>query len=137
MSGRIEDAGATVERPALPVVRGDATLLAMLWQNLLSNALKFAHPDRLPRITVDVAEDDGVWQFGLADNGIGVEPQYQEKIFVIFQRLHPRGSYPGTGIGLAICKRIVEFHGGQIWLDTSFEDGARIRFTLPRPADPR
>jgi signal transduction histidine kinase len=137
MSGRIEDTGATVERPALPVVRGDATLLTMLWQNLLSNALKFAHPDRLPRITVDVSEQeegpDGVWQFGLADNGIGVEPQYEEKIFVIFQRLHPRGSYPGTGIGLAICKRIIEFHGGRIWLDTEVEEGTRIRFTLPRP----
>ncbi|MCA2214204.1 sensor histidine kinase [Jidongwangia harbinensis] len=132
LSHRIEESGATVTYDGLPVVPGDQTLLALLWQNLLGNAVKFAHPGRPPRVTVEVRADDDEWTFAVADNGIGIESTYADKIFVIFQRLHPRGSYPGTGIGLALCKRIVEFHGGRIWLDDGYSGGARICFTLPR-----
>jgi signal transduction histidine kinase len=131
LSGRIEESGATVDRPALPIVRADPTLLAMLWLNLIGNALKFAKEGEPPRVEIEVTQADGVWRFSVTDHGIGIEPQFQDKIFVIFQRLHARGTYPGTGIGLAMCKRIVEFHGGRIWLDTEYRDGTRISFTLP------
>jgi light-regulated signal transduction histidine kinase (bacteriophytochrome) len=132
LSHRIEESGATIAHAALPVVPGDKTLLALLWQNLLGNAVKFTHPGRPPRVTVEASADEEEWTFAVADNGIGIEPTYADKIFVIFQRLHPRGSYPGTGIGLALCKRVVEFHGGRIWLDDGYTGGARICFTLPR-----
>ncbi|WP_433219588.1 sensor histidine kinase [Dactylosporangium sp. CS-047395] len=128
-------AAATLECDDLPVVQGDPTLLAMLLQNLVSNAVKFRKPDTDPNIVVRVEPEDGFHRFSVQDNGIGIEPQFEEKIFVIFQRLHPRDVYPGTGIGLAICKRIVEHHGGRIWLDASYTDGARICFTLPRASD--
>ncbi|MGI5239489.1 sensor histidine kinase [Dactylosporangium sp. CA-139066] len=132
---RLEEVGAEIEAPELPVVRGDSTLLAMLWQNLISNAVKFRKPDLTPRIVIGVSpEEDGFSRFWVQDNGIGIEPQFEDKIFVIFQRLHPRDVYPGTGIGLAICKRIVEHHGGRIWLDADHNDGARICFTLPAAA---
>ena len=140
LAAKIEECGAAIERPArLPEVMGDPTLLTMLWQNLIGNALKFQVAGRAPvvRITVS-AQPDGPWSLCVEDNGIGIAPEFAEKIFVIFQRLHGRDSYPGTGIGLAICKRIVEFHGGEITLDTSYTEGARFCFTLPRaePAEP-
>ncbi len=114
---------------------GDPTLLAMLWQNLIGNAIKFRAPDRAPVIQVTAAgRPDGGWQIGVADNGIGVPAEFAEKIFVIFQRLHARDAYPGTGIGLALCKRIVEQHDGQMFLDTTYEGGTRFYFTLPAPA---
>ncbi|GGM31690.1 histidine kinase [Dactylosporangium sucinum] len=122
---------ADVSVAELPVVQGDPTLLSMLWQNLLSNAVKFRRPDVPPRIEVTAVRDGSEWVFAVADNGIGIEPQFADKIFVIFQRLHPRDVYPGTGIGLAICKRIVEHHGGRIWLDAAHTEGARLCFTLP------
>jgi signal transduction histidine kinase len=123
----IEETGAEITHNGLPAVRGDATLLTALLQNLLGNAIKFHGPEP-PRVTV-VAED-GV--FSVTDNGIGIEPEYADRIFVIFQRLHPRNAYPGTGIGLAMARRIVEYHGGRIWLDTTFSGpGTRLSFTLP------
>jgi len=134
----VEDSGAVIERPAhLPEVMGDPTLLAMLWQNLVGNGIKFRIPGRDPvvRITAD-AEPAGMWQFCVADNGIGIAPEFAEKVFVIFQRLHNRDSYAGTGIGLALCKRIVERHGGEISLDTAYADGARVCFTLPEAVEP-
>ncbi|WP_161557921.1 sensor histidine kinase [Micromonospora sicca] len=134
LSGPIAEADAEVVADPLPVVHGDPTLLTMLWQNLLGNAVKFRSPDRTPRIRVTVAEDATGWTFGVADNGIGIDPRYADKIFLIFQRLHPRGSYDGTGIGLAICKKIVEYHGGTLVLDDSDTEGARFTFTLPKPA---
>jgi light-regulated signal transduction histidine kinase (bacteriophytochrome) len=130
----IEESGAVIERPvALPEVSGDPTLLAMLWQNLIGNAVKFRAPDRAPvvRITVDEERTDGMWRLCVVDNGIGIPPEFAEKVFVIFQRLHGRDAYAGTGIGLAICKRIVEHHGGEISLDTAYAGGARVCFTLP------
>jgi signal transduction histidine kinase len=134
----IEDTGAVIERPEqLPEVMGDPTLLAMLWQNLVGNGIKFRVPGRDPvvRITVD-AEPGGMWKCCIADNGIGIAPEFAEKVFVIFQRLHGRDSYAGTGIGLALCKRIVERHGGEISLDTAYAGGARVCFTLPGVVEP-
>ena len=129
----IDDSGAVIERPGqLPEVLGDPTLLAMLWQNLLGNGIKFRVPGRDPVVRITVAgEPDGMWQFCVEDNGIGIAPEFAEKVFVIFQRLHSRESYAGTGIGLALCKRIVERHGGEISLDTAYAGGARVCFTLP------
>jgi signal transduction histidine kinase len=138
LSAAIEETGAVIERPGpLPEVMGDPTLLGMLWQNLIGNAIKFRAADRSPEIRITADEQrDGGWQIGVADNGIGVPAEFAEKIFIIFQRLHGRDSYPGTGIGLALCKRIVEQHGGQMFLDTSYSGGTRIYFTLPAPATP-
>ena len=114
---------------------GDATLLGMLWQNLIGNAIKFRAADRTPVIQITADEQpDGGWQIGVADNGIGVPAEFAEKIFIIFQRLHARDAYPGTGIGLALCKRIVEQHGGEMFLDTTYPGGTRIYFTLPAAA---
>ncbi len=127
----IEECGAQVIRPELPTVSGDATLLTMLWQNLIGNAIKFRRPEHPPIVHITAEADDGVWTFAVKDNGIGIDPEFAGKIFVIFQRLHPRDSYPGTGIGLAVCKKIVEHHGGDITLDTSHRQGACLRFTLP------
>jgi len=115
----------------LPTVRGDEALLTALLTNLVSNALKFRHPDRPPAVHVSARRVDGEWEISCADNGIGIEPEFAEKIFVIFQRLHPKDVYPGTGIGLAVAKKIVEYHGGHIWLDPDRRDGTLIRFTLP------
>jgi signal transduction histidine kinase len=126
----IGESGARIVRPALPTVPGDATLLTMLWQNLIGNAIKFRRPGQAPLIHITAGADDGVWTFAVEDNGIGIDPDFAGKIFVIFQRLHPRDSYPGTGIGLAMCKKIVEHHGGEITLDSSYRQGARLVFTL-------
>ena len=130
----IEESGAAIDPPGqLPEVMGDPTLLAMLWQNLIANAIKFRAPDRPPVVRITAAEAPaGKWQFCVIDNGIGIAPEFAEKVFVIFQRLHGRESYPGTGIGLALCKRIVEHHGGEITIDTGYAGGTRICFTLPR-----
>ncbi|MEV4706362.1 ATP-binding protein [Actinoplanes sp. NPDC049316] len=127
----IAEAGARISRPPLPTVMGDPTLLTMLWQNLLGNAVKFRHPERAPHIEITAAQAEGRWTFAVRDNGIGVDPEFAEKIFVIFQRLHPREAYAGTGIGLAICKKIVEHHGGTIRLDAAHSPGACLTFTLP------
>jgi light-regulated signal transduction histidine kinase (bacteriophytochrome) len=133
LSVAIEDADAVIERPdRLPEVLGDPTLLAMLWQNLIGNAIKFRAPGRAPLVQITAAaQPDGRWQFAVTDNGIGIPPEFADKVFVIFQRLHGRGVYPGTGIGLALCKRIVEQFGGEMHLDTTYSDGTRICFTLP------
>jgi signal transduction histidine kinase len=123
----------------LPRVQGDPALLRQLLFNLFGNGLKFQRPDVPPMVRVDVHRDGEFWEFAVADNGIGVEPEYADKIFVIFQRLHGREVYAGTGIGLALVKKIVEFHGGRVWLDTTprEEPGTVIRFTLPvRIAEP-
>ena len=133
LSAAIEETSAVIERPGpLPEVLGDATLLGMLWQNLIGNAIKFRAADRSPVIRISADEQpDGGWQIGVADNGIGVPAEFAEKVFIIFQRLHARDAYPGTGIGLALCKRIVEQHGGEMFLDTTYSGGTRIYFTLP------
>jgi signal transduction histidine kinase len=134
--GAVESAGAEVTWLNLPVVRGEEALLATLFTNLISNSLKFRRPDLPPRVHISGRQLDDAWEISCVDNGIGIEGEFAEKVFVIFQRLHPRDSYPGTGIGLAVAKKIVEYHGGTIWIDTSATDGATIRFTLPIAAEP-
>ena len=127
----LEDAGATIEAGGLPVVRGEHTLLVAVFQNLIGNAVKFRRAE--PPVVRIRARDDGPWwEFSCADNGIGVDPEFAERIFVIFQRLHSREAYVGTGIGLALCRKIIEFHGGRIWLDTHHRGGTCFRFTLPK-----
>lgn len=131
----IAETGAVVERPEkLPKIVGDPMLLAMLWQNLVGNAIKFRHPDRVPHVRVTCEEHPdhpGEWLIGVSDNGIGIPAEFTEKVFVIFQRLHSRDSYGGTGIGLALCKKIVEYHGGRIWIDEARDEGTRFQLTLP------
>ena len=136
LATEIRKSAAVIETAELPSVRAEFSLLTSLFQNLISNAIKF-RGDRSPVITVSVArQDDGFWLFSIADNGIGIESEYADRIFVIFQRLHDRATYAGTGIGLAMCRKIVEHYGGKIWLDTAYQDGARFCFTLPvTPAD--
>ena len=130
----MEETGATVETGHLPLVLGELALLTAVFQNLLSNALKFSG-GKPPRIVITCTRDEPFWLFSFSDNGIGIDPDYAERIFVIFQRLHERAAYPGTGIGLAMTRKIVEYFGGRIWLDTSYTDGSRFLFTLPMPAE--
>ena len=137
LSIAVEESGATVTHDPLPAVSGDPTQLGIVFQNLLSNALKFRSPDRPPQVSMTVRGADGMWHFALADNGIGIPSQYADKVFVIFQRLHTREAYPGNGIGLALCKKIVEFHGGAIGVDGEHTPGTRITFSLPMlPQEP-
>jgi signal transduction histidine kinase len=126
----IEEQEAEIACDSLPVVQGDDTQLIQLFQNLIGNAIKF-HGEQKPRIQIQKERHNGDWKFSVSDNGIGIDPQYAERIFLIFQRLHNRDEYPGTGIGLAICKRIVERHGGRIWVDSRLGDGCTFYFTLP------
>jgi signal transduction histidine kinase len=135
LAARVEETGATVESGTLPTVVGDPGLLALVFQNLVGNALKF-HGDDPPVVRVDAERNGDGWQISVADNGIGIEPEYAERIFVIFQRLHTRVTYEGTGIGLAMCRKIVEYHGGRIWLDTDAHPGTTFRFTLPDTEEP-
>ncbi|GAA2133347.1 sensor histidine kinase [Actinomadura napierensis] len=132
----IEETGARVEIAAdLPTVPGERTQLTQLFQNLVGNAIKFRRPDVAPHVAVDVRREGDEWLFTCADNGIGIEPRYADRIFLIFQRLHPRDEYTGTGIGLALCKKIVEYHGGRIWLDEDErgekDPGTTFHWTLP------
>jgi PAS domain S-box-containing protein len=127
----IEEAGAAVTYDPLPTVHGDEVQLGQLLQNLVGNALKF-RSDSVPRIHLAVMETPGEFQIEVRDNGIGIEPQYFERIFMVFQRLHNKGEYPGTGIGLAICKKVVERHGGRIWVESRAGDGSSFYFTLPK-----
>jgi PAS domain S-box-containing protein len=127
----IEESGAAVTYDALPTVRADEAQLAQLLQNLIGNALKFRSAS-VPRIHVSCAEEERDFHFQVRDNGIGIEPQYYERIFMVFQRLHNKGEYPGTGIGLAICKKVVERHGGRIWVESRADEGSSFHFTLPK-----
>ena len=115
----------------MPTIRGEEPLLTNLLVNLVSNSVKFRRPDVPPKVHVSARLVDGEWEISCRDNGIGIEPEFADKIFVIFQRLHSKDAYPGTGIGLAIVKKIVEYHGGRVWVDTDADEGTTIRFTLP------
>ncbi|WAX80393.1 sensor histidine kinase [Streptomyces sp. KMM 9044] len=136
LSVGIEEAGAEITHDPLPTLVADPTQLGMLWQNLIGNAVKFRRPGETPKIHVTAAPEGELWRFTVTDNGIGIAPEYADKVFVIFQRLHTKDTYTGSGIGLAMCKKIVEFHGGTIEIDPGYHDGARIVFTLaPRPPE--
>jgi light-regulated signal transduction histidine kinase (bacteriophytochrome) len=130
----IEETGATIETGHLPLVLAELPLLAAVFQNLLSNSLKFSG-GKPPRVVITVNRDEPFWLFSFSDNGIGIDPEYADRIFAIFQRLHERSAYPGTGIGLAMTRKIIEYFGGRIWLDQTFSGGARFMFTLPMPEE--
>ena len=127
---RIEQAGATITHDELPTVMADSTQLMQLFQNLIANAIKF-HSKKPPEIHISVSRLEEEWLFSVKDNGIGIEPRFSDRIFVIFQRLHTRDEYPGTGMGLAICKKIAECHRGSIWVESQLGEGATFNFTIP------
>ncbi|MGC2004859.1 sensor histidine kinase [Trebonia sp.] len=137
LENQLTQSGATVTAGPLPVVSAQLPLMTAVFQNLLGNAIKF-RGEAPPRVSVTAAQDGTSWVFAVSDNGIGISAEYAERIFVIFQRLHDRATYPGTGIGLAMCRKIIEYFGGRIWLDTDTGTdtaaegaGAVFRFTLP------
>jgi PAS domain S-box-containing protein len=131
LKSAIDESSAAVTFDALPTLEADEMQLAQLFQNLIGNALKFRSAS-VPRIHVSAAEKQGGWEFAVKDNGIGIESQYFERIFKVFQRLHDKGEYPGTGIGLAICKKVVERHQGTIWVESKPGEGTTFLFTLPK-----
>lgn len=130
LSAAIAESGARIDSDGLPTVDGDVSQLTLVFQNLISNSIKF-RGEESPHIVISTRPGPGEWLISVEDSGIGVDPKYAERIFTIFQRLHTRDEYPGTGIGLAICRKIVERHGGRMWLDPEARKGSRFCFTLP------
>ena len=127
---RIGESQAVITHDPLPTVMADSTQMMQLFQNLIGNAIKF-RSEEAPVIHVGATRLEDAWLFSVKDNGMGIEPQFSERIFVIFQRLHARDEYPGTGMGLAICKKIVECHRGRIWVESELGQGATFYFTIP------
>ena len=127
----IDSTGARLTAEPLPNVPGDEVRLTQVFQNLISNAVKFSGPEP-PRIHVSAQDCGREWEISVKDNGIGIDPRHFQRLFVVFQRLHPRDRFPGMGMGLAICKKIVEQHGGSIWVESSHEEGTIFHFTLPK-----
>lgn len=130
LQAAIAESGAEITHTPLPMVRADAQQLGLVFQNLIGNALKF-HGEATPRIHVSAQREGQQWRFAVQDHGIGLDPRQAARIFQVFQRLHTRREYPGTGMGLAICKKIVEQHGGRIWVESEPGQGATFFFTLP------
>jgi light-regulated signal transduction histidine kinase (bacteriophytochrome) len=128
----VKEAGAEVSGQDLPRLRMREVHLQQLLQNLVSNAIKY-RGDKAPRVTISAARLADVWQFAVEDNGIGIAPEYKERIFGVFKRLHANGNYSGTGIGLAICKRLVERYDGRIWVESRPGEGATFYFTIREP----
>jgi light-regulated signal transduction histidine kinase (bacteriophytochrome) len=126
----IREKGALITHDKLPLIEADEAQIGQLLQNLISNALKYCD-NNVPSVHVSCAKDYGFWTFKVKDNGIGIEPEFAEKIFAIFQRLHSKEQYPGTGMGLSVCKKIVERHGGRIWVESQPGVGSTFCFTLP------
>ncbi|MBY0431911.1 MAG: hypothetical protein K2Q10_11985 [Rhodospirillales bacterium] len=130
------ECGAQVHIAPLPRVSCVPAQLHSVFQNLIGNAIKYRAADRVPNLTVSAhPAESGGWRFEVSDNGIGIEPEYHERVFGIFQRLHPRDRYEGTGIGLALCRKIIERHGGRIWLESALGEGTTVMFTLPAPPE--
>jgi light-regulated signal transduction histidine kinase (bacteriophytochrome) len=127
----IDESRAIITNDDLPTLRADASQLGQVFQNLIANAIKF-RGESPPRIHVSARDRGGDWFFSISDNGIGIDPQHEDRVFAIFQRLHTKQEYPGTGIGLALCKRIVERHGGKIWFESEPGKGSTFYFTIPK-----
>jgi light-regulated signal transduction histidine kinase (bacteriophytochrome) len=128
----IEESGAIVTHDSLPVIRSDDTQLAQVFQNLVGNAIKYRSA-QVPRVHISAAKNGGDgWTFSVRDNGLGIAPQYFERIFILFQRLHGRNEFAGTGIGLAICKKMLERLGGRIWVESEPTKGSTFYFLLPQ-----
>jgi light-regulated signal transduction histidine kinase (bacteriophytochrome) len=132
LNAAIEETQAVVTNDDLPEVMADESQLVQLFQNLVGNAIKFHNPGESPRVHISATRKNEDWVFSVRDNGIGIDPKYFERLFVIFQRLHSRDEYPGTGIGLAVCKKIVERHGGKIWIESQAGQGSTFCFTLKK-----
>jgi light-regulated signal transduction histidine kinase (bacteriophytochrome) len=130
MAATLESSGGTVTSDKLPVITVHETSMMQVFQNLIGNALKF-RGKAPPKVHISARKDGGEWVFSVRDNGLGIEPQYHERIFQIFQRLHSREEYSGTGIGLSICKKIVTNYGGRIWVESEYGQGSTFYFTLP------
>jgi light-regulated signal transduction histidine kinase (bacteriophytochrome) len=128
----IKRSNATVTVQKLPTVNGFETELRLLFQNLIANSIKFHKNDENPEIKISAVNRETEWHFSIQDNGIGIEPKHKEKIFIIFQRLHKRNEFGGTGIGLAHCKKVVELHGGKIWVESTPGSGSTFNFTIPK-----
>ncbi|MEU4385322.1 ATP-binding protein [Promicromonospora sp. NPDC023805] len=132
LSERVVETEAEIVHDPMPVVHGERALLQQLFVNLVGNSLKFRDPERAPKVRIEVRSMRAHWEISVVDNGIGIDAQYAERVFIIFQRLHPRDDYPGTGIGLSLVKRIVEYHKGRIWIEPAAGGGTIVRFTLAR-----
>lgn len=132
LSKNIAVCNAEITCDNMPTVMGDTFQLVSLFENLLDNALKFRSPDRVPKITISAEEKDDRYIFQIKDNGIGIENKFHKRIFAIFQRLHPQGQYEGTGIGLAVCKKIAERHGGEIWVESEPDKGSAFYFSIKK-----
>lgn len=128
---KVRESSAEIDCTSLPQITGDATLITQLYQNLVSNALKFIPAGRKPKIRLTATRSGENWELAVADNGIGIKPEHIERLFKPFQRLHGRGEFEGTGIGLAICKKAVERHGGNIWIESQPGEGTQFKFTIP------
>ncbi len=128
---RITETHTQITYDSMPTLVADRTQLMQLFQNLIGNAIKFCQPGQAPQVHISVERTEDTWLFAVRDNGIGIDPQFFDRIFVIFQRLHTRDEYPGSGMGLAICKKIMECHRGQIWLESALNQGTTFYFTLP------
>jgi signal transduction histidine kinase len=136
LAADLEASHARVTIGELPFVRGDLHMLSQLWQNLLANAVKFQRPGRAPEIRIKAVAGADDWRFSISDNGIGIAPDHREQVFGVFRRLHPMEEYSGTGIGLAICKKVVQLHGGEIWVEAAAGEGSTFTFTLPKGGPP-
>ena len=130
LRGLITETGAVITNDSLPSVWGDAGMIQLLFRNLIDNSIKFRRPES-PRIHISARQETSEWFFSVRDNGIGMDPQYVDRVFKVFQRLHTRESYPKPGVGLAMCQKIVERHGGRIWIDSAQAQGTTVFFTLP------
>ena len=130
LSSTIAESGTVITHETLPTVDGDKTQLAQVFQNLIGNAMKYKN-HASPQIDISASRQDGAWQFAIRDNGIGIPSEHTDRIFGIFERLHGVNEYAGTGIGLALCKKIVEGHGGYIWVESQVGEGSTFYFTIP------